>query len=98
MPFGYKEIPLEQVVANSYTASPQEIHDGIVLYRVNDTKWSRYSPTVLSTTPLVPAPPCDDISMPSPWAQLLPSSQGCHSHPLHSASFRHIFPHTPVST
>ena len=36
MPFGYKEIPLEQVVANPYTASPQEIHDGIVLYRVNE--------------------------------------------------------------
>ena len=33
---GYKEIPLEQVVANPYTASPQEIHDGIVLYRVNE--------------------------------------------------------------
>ena len=36
MPFGYKEIPLEQVVANPYTASPQEIHDGITLYRVNE--------------------------------------------------------------
>ena len=36
MPFGYKEIPLEQVVANPYTASPQEIHDGMVLYRVNE--------------------------------------------------------------
>jgi hypothetical protein len=36
MPFGYKDIPLEQVVTNPYTASPQEIHDGIVLYRVND--------------------------------------------------------------
>ena len=36
MPFGYKEIPLEQVVTNPYTASPQEIHDGLVLYRVNE--------------------------------------------------------------
>ena len=36
MPFGYKEIPLEQVVADPYTASPQEIHDGLVLYRVNE--------------------------------------------------------------
>lgn len=36
MPFDYKEIPLDKVVANQYTASPQEIHDGLVLYRVNE--------------------------------------------------------------
>ena len=36
MPFDYKEIPLDKVVADQYTASPQEIHDGLVLYRVNE--------------------------------------------------------------
>ena len=59
--------------------------------------WSRDSPTGLSMTSLVPAPPGDGISMPSPWAHLLPSSHGCQSHPLHSASFLHKSPHIPAS-
>ena len=36
MPFDYKEISLDKVVADQYTASPQEIHDGLVMYRVNE--------------------------------------------------------------
>ena len=36
MPFDYKEIPLDKVVANQYTASPQEIHDALVMKRVRD--------------------------------------------------------------
>lgn len=36
MPFGYKEIPLEQVVANQYTASPKEIRNGLIMKRVRD--------------------------------------------------------------
>ena len=36
MSFDYKEVPLDKVVADPYIASPQEIHDGLVLYRVNE--------------------------------------------------------------
>lgn len=36
MPFDYKEIPLDKVVANQYTASPREIHDGLIMKRVRD--------------------------------------------------------------
>ena len=36
MPFDYKEIPLDKVVANQYTASPQEIRNGLIMKRVRD--------------------------------------------------------------
>ena len=36
MPFDYKEIPLDKVVANQYTASPREIRNGRIMKRVRD--------------------------------------------------------------
>ena len=36
MPFDYKEIPLDKVAANQYTASPREIRNALIMKRVRD--------------------------------------------------------------